>query len=571
MIGKWRKFLLSFRAEVLSSLNLGFQVPAKYDKNTLTDIIRAITNQVNRLSEGSISARYRAASAVPSGSAVSYVQGDIVWDSQATEQSTVGATYVRLGWVCTQNGSPGTFKEMRVVTTFPLVTGSPGGSDKQVQYNNAGGFGGSPNFTWDNTNRVQKTNGVIWADSTVGSTPTSGAGTRLMWIPAKAAFRAGLLGSNTTAWDDANVGVESHAIGTDSQASGVQSMVFGPLNTALSNGAVIVGSGNSDNAASFSVVLIGLNGSTTANADTALGISFGSFGVIVDAATALAIGTNFTLSKNNTIAIGLSAPQIQLSTSGNAVGTVSTTAGSRTVTGSGSLFLANLDYGDFITIVGEKKMVISVTNNTSLTVDQNFAATNSGVVYTIKSTPALFKSGAGSPQVLVSGDNRTGVRTGQTRTLMWVGGVIDEFIADVANGTTVETDIFSTTIIASTVNTDRMKLKARWSGLYAATANNKQIKVYFAGTAVFDSTALVIVAANSWDVDLLLIRTSSSTARVSVRFTSSSNVLLASITETDLTGLSWTVDNILKITAKGGATSDLTGKLGCVEMLPHAQ
>ena len=97
-------------------LLLDLRVPDKYDKQTVTDIVRQLCNQVNSLSEGRLSARYQASTASPSGSAVSYARGDIVWDSNTTQQGTAGSKYVRIGWVCTTDGSPGTFQEMRVLT-----------------------------------------------------------------------------------------------------------------------------------------------------------------------------------------------------------------------------------------------------------------------------------------------------------------------------------------------------------------------------------------------------------------------------------------------------------------------
>jgi len=100
----------------VSKLLLDFRVPDKYNKQAITDLIRQICNQVNALSEGRLSARYQASTAIPSGSAVSYARSDIVWDSNATQQGTAGAKYVRIGWICTTDGSPGTFQEMRVLT-----------------------------------------------------------------------------------------------------------------------------------------------------------------------------------------------------------------------------------------------------------------------------------------------------------------------------------------------------------------------------------------------------------------------------------------------------------------------
>lgn len=48
-------------------------------------------------------------------------------------------------------------------------------------------------------------NGSILFDGTNGNTPVNGSGTRMMWISAKAAFRAGAVSS--TEWDNTNIGL----------------------------------------------------------------------------------------------------------------------------------------------------------------------------------------------------------------------------------------------------------------------------------------------------------------------------------------------------------------------------
>jgi hypothetical protein len=64
---------------------------------------------------------------------------------------------------------------------------------------------------------LQVNNGAVLFDGTTGTTPLNGAGTRLMWIPVKAAFRAGnVLGSE---WDDINIGNNSFAGGNTTTAS----------------------------------------------------------------------------------------------------------------------------------------------------------------------------------------------------------------------------------------------------------------------------------------------------------------------------------------------------------------
>lgn len=102
----------------MSKLVLDFRVPDKYDKQTVTDIVRAICNQVNMLSEGSITARYQAQVSVPASVAAQV--GDIVWDSNTTVRGSVApgvaSSYVRTGWICTVAGNPATWQEMRVLT-----------------------------------------------------------------------------------------------------------------------------------------------------------------------------------------------------------------------------------------------------------------------------------------------------------------------------------------------------------------------------------------------------------------------------------------------------------------------
>lgn len=104
----------------MSRLSLGQNIPREFDCQVVTNIIRAICIQVNQLSEGQLSARYNAQASVPTGTAVAYAVGDIVFDSNTTVRASVApglaASYVRIGWICTAPGTPGTFQEMRVLT-----------------------------------------------------------------------------------------------------------------------------------------------------------------------------------------------------------------------------------------------------------------------------------------------------------------------------------------------------------------------------------------------------------------------------------------------------------------------
>ncbi|WP_343577940.1 hypothetical protein [Pseudomonas sp.] len=76
--------------------------------------LREHADQVNRLSEGRISAKYNAVPSAPT--AGTYMQGDFVANSTPTELGAVGSKYVIEGWVCVVSGSPGTFVQKRFLT-----------------------------------------------------------------------------------------------------------------------------------------------------------------------------------------------------------------------------------------------------------------------------------------------------------------------------------------------------------------------------------------------------------------------------------------------------------------------
>jgi len=94
---------------------------------------------------------------------------------------------------------------------------------------------------------------AVAPSNTTGSIPRSGPGTRLVWYPGKAAFRAGAVSSEQ--WDDPNVGRGSIATGENttargdysaamgfgSTASGYASATIGAYNTASGNYSVALG------------------------------------------------------------------------------------------------------------------------------------------------------------------------------------------------------------------------------------------------------------------------------------------------------------------------------------------
>lgn len=93
-----------------------------------------------------------------------------------------------------------------------------------------------------------------------GGIPAEGAGTRMMWHPRKAAFRAGHV--NGTQWDDANVGEYSFALGEDVRAIGSHGVAFGLRSQAASTASFAVGEDNTANGAAS--VALGYHAHTNA-------------------------------------------------------------------------------------------------------------------------------------------------------------------------------------------------------------------------------------------------------------------------------------------------------------------
>lgn len=157
----------------------------------------------------------------------------------------------------------------------------------------------------------------------IGNTPVAGAGSRLMWIPSKAAFRAGRvsnfmtyqgttnnIGQGSDYWDDSNIGLYSFASGLSNKSSGYASSSLGLFNRAEGDFSASIGNGNltlfsgyafgesNDVQANEFSIALGKN-----NTINARGYALGSSNT-VNNQNGTAIGTNNLVNTNNSTAIG---------------------------------------------------------------------------------------------------------------------------------------------------------------------------------------------------------------------------------------------------------------------------
>ncbi len=175
--------------------------------------------------------------------------------------------------------------------------------------------------------------------SSYGDPPASGTGTRMMWYPDKAAFRAGFV--DNIQWDLANIGRCSIAMGASNTASGGFSTAMGNQTTA--SGGVSTAMGNGTTASGIESTAMGTYTTALGDASTAMGASTNAEAFIstaigrqnigggnptswVDTDPLFEIGNGsgtgysnaMTVLKNGNTGIGTASPSQNLDVAGNA-------------------------------------------------------------------------------------------------------------------------------------------------------------------------------------------------------------------------------------------------------------
>ena len=155
-----------------------------------------------------------------------------------------------------------------------------------------------------------------------------------------------------------------------------------------------------------------------------------------------------------------------------------------------------------------------------------------------------------------------------------IGGTLFDHYADVGNVTTGEDDLYTDTLLANTLFANGDKVTAQYSGIFAAHATaTRQIKAYFGGTLIYDSTAIITAAAADWALDILVERESSTVVRCAVKAVVwPADAAVPTVKYTRITGLTLSNTQIIKITGEaastGAATDDIIAKVGYGELKP---
>lgn len=210
--------------------------------------------------------------------------------------------------------------------------------------------------------------------------------------------------------------------------------------------------------------------------------------------------------------------------------------------------------------------VITMNNST----ETGFTRLNFGGTTT--SFPAVGMSGTTVAVQLADGSAGGKLSVGKTQSK--VGGTIDQkFSSTGTPASSTETDLHTFTTVASSLGTDGDGFTMTSGGTFAGNASaTSQLRVYFGGTQIFASGALTVAAAASWHIECMIIRDSSTTVRCITKLTTANAATTPLVTQTDVTGLTLSNSNILKVTGQGGgaspAANDIVYKLGRMRFEP---
>lgn len=152
--------------------------------------------------------------------------------------------------------------------------------------------------------------------------------------------------------------------------------------------------------------------------------------------------------------------------------------------------------------------------------------------------------------------------------------LFDQFADATVGG--AEADIYTNTLAAGQLSANGQKILVSYGGNFVTGGTElTQLKVYFGGTAIWDSTGVApTTGTTSWGVSVEIIRVSSTTIRYNVRLntTGASGYVYNKVDQ--LAGLTLSNTNILKITGTssgvGSGSGDIIGKMGYVEFKPAA-
>lgn len=278
---------------------------------------------------------------------------------------------------------------------------------------------------------------------------------------------------------------------------------------------------------------------------------------------------------------------------------VSTTVGSGSLTNSYGLYInaqtvgsnnwaiytnaGLVHFGDTVDLASGKNLTLLAGNITTDTTTGTIigTATNQKLAF-FNSTPIVQPANTVDDHTalvnlgLIASGGVSSVKQGSSTGIAKVGGSIFDHYADANNGTTVETDLYTDTLLASVLGTNGDKIKSHYQLVCnGAALSTQQMRIYFGGTLIYDTGTLAIGAITSnFTFEVTVIRVSSSVVRCAVSVSTDFATLFPYSKYTEVTGLTLSNTQVLKITGTAagaaGASNQITAKEGSVYFAPAA-
>jgi hypothetical protein len=152
----------------------------------------------------------------------------------------------------------------------------------------------------------------------------------------------------------------------------------------------------------------------------------------------------------------------------------------------------------------------------------------------------------------------------------YVGGNLKTNTASANNVSTTETDLITYSLRASSLGTNGDYVVVDAWGTFSSTASNKRVRMYFGGTAIFDTTALAF-ANSSWRIRAKIFRTGAAT-QISIASFDGNFVLLTDNAATAAPAETLSGAVTIKCTGQDSVGSDNITQLGLnVNWYPNGQ
>lgn len=268
------------------------------------------------------------------------------------------------------------------------------------------------------------------------------------------------------------------------------------------------------------------------------------------------------LSTNGNVGIGITTPTAKLVLSD----TTSTRVFEQFAGASGWSFGMGLDSSAGATITGGAAgdAWISLANSAP---GRLFLAINGTPGFVFSGTSFGIGTTAPTAKLEVAGTTVWAAFTNTANTLRFTpGGTICVSNNPIYSAGTAETNLLTYSVPANTLTNLRDRLSFRFSGNFAATANAKDLAVYWGSEKILDTTSQIVNSGN-WTIEGEIIRDGNTAQSCSAEFHGAGVTLFTTANASALTQTNG-IATLLKITGTAVGNGDITNRTLVVSYLP---